>query len=352
MDIKSEIFGQTQSGKTVTKYTLTNSRGMEVSILDLGCIIQSIRTADKEGQFADVVLGCDCVADYEKQSSYIGCVAGRFANRISKGQLSIDGIDYQLACNNAPNHLHGGNLGFNKKIWRAKSSKTDDSASLSLYYLSVDGEEGYPGNLDLCVRYTLTNNNELQIDYRAITDKTTVVNLTNHSYFNLRGHGSCREHRLQLMADHFLPTGETAIPTGESAPVAGTPMDFTTMKAIGLDLDSDNIQIVQAKGFDHNWIINHSKTSNPEPTLFARVEEPESGRVMEGLTTQPGVQFYTGNYLNGEPGKDGKIYKNRDGFCLETQHYPDSPNQPKFPSTELKPGETYQHRTLFRFSTI
>ena len=239
-------------------------------------------------------------------------------------------------------------LGFDKKIWQTTLTQTGDSASVSLYYRSLDGEEGYPGNLDVTVCYTLTSTNELQVDLHAVTNKTTVVNLTNHSYFNLRGYGSCCDHLLELLADYYLPTDKKAIPTGALEFVGGTPMDFRVAKRIGQEIDSTVSQLVQAFGYDHNWVIND--TADSGLVFFARVTEPETGRVMEVCTTQPGVQFYTGNYLAGEPGKAGVIYNNRDGFCLETQHFPDSPNWQQFPSTLLYPDEHYQHRTVFRFS--
>ncbi|MCW7555992.1 galactose mutarotase [Endozoicomonas gorgoniicola] len=346
MTIKQEPFGQTSQGETVTRYTLTNAQGTEVSILNLGGIIQSLKTADKNGHFADIVLGCDNVADYENQSAYLGALCGRYANRIREGQLVIDGRHYQLACNNGPNHLHGGNRGYNQRIWSVSAEHNDTEARLTLRYQSPDGEEGYPGNLDIQVTYCLNSQNELTVSYCATTDKTTVVNLTNHSYFNLKGSGSCLEHELQLVADSFVPTNASAIPFGDIKPVAGTPMDFREPRVIGQDIDADNQQLLQALGYDHSWVINQGDSRLKE---CAVVIEPETGRSMTVKTTQPAVQFYTGNFLDDLPGKAGRRYNKRDGFCLETQHFPDSPNQADFPSTELKPGEVYDHTTVFAF---
>lgn len=346
MNIKQDYFGQTGQGDVITRYVLSNSRGTEVAVLNLGGIIHSIKTADRKGEFTDIVLGCDSVADYEKQDAYFGALCGRFANRIKGGRLTIAGESLQLACNNGPNHLHGGNVGYSHIPWTAAVEQSDSEARLILRYLSPEGEEGYPGNVDNQVTYILNDQNELTIEYRAVTDKTTVVNLTNHAYFNLRGSGSCLEHKLQLCADHFLPTDATAIPTGEIAPVAETPMDFRQAREIGQDIDAEDQQVQLAKGYDHTWVLNKGYSTLKQ---FAVVSEPESGRTMRVKTTQPGVQFYTGNFLKGMPAKGGGTYFNQDGFCLETQHFPDSPNQPHFPSTELHPGEVYHHTTVFVF---
>ena len=346
MMVKQEYFGQTAQGEAVTRHILSNSVGTEVAILNLGGIIQSLWVADRNGDFADIVLGCDNVADYEKQAAYMGAVCGRYSNRISKGQLSIDGKAYQLACNNGPNHLHGGDQGYSHRIWSVSVEEGDAESRVILRYLSPEGEEGYPGNVTLKVTYILNESNELTIDYRAVTDKTTVVNLTNHSYFNLRGYGSCLEHQLQLHADCFLPTDATAIPTGEIKPVSGTPMDFREAKEIGKDIDAGGEQLQLAEGYDHNWILNKNSSA---AEWFAEVVEPESGRTMSVKTTQPGVQFYTGNFLGGTPAKGGRSYHKFDGFCLETQHFPDAPNHSSFPSAELKPGGEYHHTTVFSF---
>ncbi|MET4696172.1 aldose epimerase family protein [Endozoicomonas lisbonensis] len=349
--IKQEHFGQTSQGEVVTRYTLTNAQGTEVSILNLGGIIQSLKTVDKNGHFADIVLGCDNVADYENQSAYLGALCGRYANRIREGQLVIDGSHYQLACNNGPNHLHGGDQGYNQRIWSVRAEHDNSEARLTLRYQSRDGEEGYPGNLDIQVTYCLNSQNELTVNYHAVTDKTTVVNLTNHSYFNLKGSGNCLEHELQLFADSFVPTNASAIPFGDIKSVAGTPMDFREPKVIGQDIDADDQQLLQARGYDHSWVVNQGDSLlKPSPLKqCAVVIEPETGRRMTVKTTQPGVQFYTGNFLDGLSGKEGNRYNKRDGFCLETQHFPDSPNQADFPSTELKPGEVYNHTTVFAF---
>ena len=348
-----EVFGQNKRGETVHRYLLTNKQGMEVAILDRGATIHSIRTLDRRGEPGEVTLGCDTVTDYEKSGAYFGAVAGRYANRICKGRLNIAGKDYQLACNSGENHLHGGDSGFDDRIWQVEYIAGETRSSLKLTYLSEHGEENYPGNLEVIVEYSLNDQNELLIDYKAKTDQTTVVNLTNHAYFNLRGRGSCREHRLQLNAAHFTPVDASSIPTGEIRPVTGTPMDFTEMKTIGQDIDARDIQLEQALGgYDHNWVVRNHSEKPATPELIARVEEDESGRIMEVLTTQPGVQFYSGNFLEGESARGGGVYHKQEGFCLETQHFPDSPNQPEFPSTELKPGENYHHQTIFRFGVF
>ena len=348
-----EVFGQNKRGETVHRYLLTNKQGMEVAILDRGATIHSIRTHDRNGELGEVTLGCDTVGDYEKSGAYFGAIAGRYANRICKGQLQIAGKDYQLACNNGENHLHGGDSGFDDRIWQTEWVTGENQHSLKLTYFSEHGEENYPGNLEVIVEYILNDRNELLIDYKARTDQTTIVNLTNHAYFNLRGKGSCREHRLQLNAGHFTPTDATSIPAGEIKSVIGTPMDFTEMKTIGQDIDADDIQLKQALGgYDHNWVMSIDSAKPAQPELFARVEEDETGRTMEVLTTQPGVQFYSGNFLEGQPARGGAVYHKQEGFCLETQHFPDSPNQPEFPSTELNPGDEFRHQTIFRFGTL
>ena len=349
MNVSQGTFGQTKSGATVTRYTLTNNRGMDVVVLDLGCIIHSIQIPDRNDEITDVVLGCDTVVDYEASGAYFGAVCGRYANRINKGRLNIAGKNYQLACNNGVNHLHGGRRGYNAHIWQAVPFTSESEAGIELRFRSEDGDENYPGALDISVRYTLNDCNELTIEYRANTDKTTVVNLTNHSYFNLSGRGSCLDHVLQLFAQYFTPADETAIPTGEIVPVEGTPMDFLRAKTIGQDISKAFGQLQQAGGYDHNWVIRSTNEAPAEPLLIARVESSETGCTLEMLTTQPGVQFYTGNFLEGEPGKGGAAYQKNDGFCLETQHFPDSPNHANFPSTELHPGQEYRHTTVFRF---
>lgn len=352
MKIYQEVFGATRSGEAVYAFRLCNQRGMEVTILTMGGIIQSIRVPDRTGNVSEVALGCDSVADYERSGAYFGAIVGRYANRIARGEFQLNGERFQLACNNAPNHLHGGKVGFDHHLWRAEHRTTDNLCSLTLYYDSEDGEEGYPGKLKVRVTYTLNNQNELGIEYQATTDATTVVNLTNHAYFNLNGSEDCLSHQLQIHSNQYTPTDETSIPFGEIEPVLNTPMDFTFMKSIGRDIGQDVIQLKQARGYDHNWVIWTERDKANPLNPIARVEAPESGRTLEVLSTQPGVQFYTGNYLEGEPARGGSQYGMRAGFCLETQHFPDSPNRPEFPSTQLDPGETYQEKTVFRFGLM
>lgn len=338
---KSE-FGKTSDGQSVDLYTLSNSHGLVAKITNYGGIITELHVPDRAGKTADIVLGLDSGQDYLTRNPFFGCIAGRYANRIANAQFTLNGQTYQLAKNSGPNHIHGGKRGFDKVLWKAQTVAGKDSSSLILRYTSPDGEEGYPGNLDCTVTYTLTNNNELQIDYKAATDKPTVVNLTNHSYFNLAGHdsGSILDHEMTINANRYTVVDKALIPTGEIAPVAGTALDFTKPTPIGA-------RIAQVPpGYDHNYCINNADGSL---TLAARVCDPKSGRVMECLTTQPGVQFYAANYLNAK-GKGGATYNKHQAFCLETQHYPDSPNHPNFPSTTLSPGQTYSQVTVFRFS--
>ena len=352
--LRSEPFGEVD-GQPVERYTLTNANGIEVVILTYGGIIQSIRVPDRDGAMANVVLGFDTLDEYVASSPYFGAITGRYANRIAGGQFTLDGQTYQLPVNNPPNSLHGGEKGFDKRVWTASEGSSPDGPSLVLTYTSPDGEEGYPGTLDVTVTYTLTDNNELRIDYHATTDAPTVVNLTNHSYFNLAGEGSgtIYDHVLQLNASAFTPVDETLIPTGEIAPVAGTPFDFTRPKPIGQDIrDGSSEQILIGRGYDHNFVIDRPEGDDTSLVQVARVVDPESGRVLEVASTEPGVQLYTGNFLDGTfAGTSGKVYRQGDGFCLETQHFPDSPNQPDFPSTELRPGEEYTSTTVFAFST-
>jgi aldose 1-epimerase len=348
LDVQQKAFGKTPDGKTVELYTLTNARGMEVSIMTYGGIVVSLKVPDRDGNLADVVLGYDNLDDYVRNnSSYFGCIVGRYGNRIAKGRFTLNGREHRLAQNDNGNHLHGGIKGFDKAVWKARAIKSSDSAGVALTYLSKDGEEGYPGNLSVTVVYRLTSDNELKIDYSATTDKETVVNLTHHSYFNLAGKGSILGHQLMIAADRFTPVDHLLIPTGELRSVRGTPMDFTTSVAIGERIDQKDEQLRFGRGYDHNWALNKSGGM----TLAARVYEPTSGRVLEVSTTEPGLQFYTGNFLDGSiTGKGGWVYEKRHGFCLETQHFPDSPNQPRFPSTVLKPGGKYSTTTVFRFS--
>ncbi len=346
MGIKRETFGKTPDGKNADLYTLTNNKGVEVRIMTYGGTVISLKTPDKNGKFADIVLGCDTLDEYLKGTPYFGSLIGRYGNRIAKGRFKLDGVEYKLATNNGENHLHGGIKGFDKVVWYAQETKVKNGAALKLTYLSKDGEEGYPGNLKCTIIYTLTNDNELKIHYEATTDKNTVLNLTNHSYFNLGGYnsGDILGHELMLNADNFTPVDAGLIPTGEIKSVKGTLIDFTKPTPIG-----ERIKQVGGNpiGYDHNYVL---KSSNGSLALAARVYEPKTGRVLEVYTTQPAVQFYSGNFLDGTNKGKGATYNQYDGFCLETQHYPDSPNQPKFPSTELKPGEKYDQLTVYKFS--
>jgi len=350
MKIEKSVFGKTKDGHSVDLYTLTNDHGMIVTLTNWGASIVSIQVPDRSGKNADVLLGYDNADGYIGDTAYLGATVGRYGNRIGKGRFKLDGKEYKLAQNNGENHLHGGVAGFNKKLWDAKEVKAADGVAVQMHYLSKDGEEGYPGNLDVTVTFTLDNKNEIKIDYLATTDKATVVNLTNHSYFNLLGDaaGDILGHEIMLSADRFTPVDVGLIPTGELRPVAGTPLDFKQPKAIGARINDKYEQLVFGKGYDHNWIIN---PTGPAPRLAARLSEPKTGRVMEVLTTEPGIQFYSGNFLDGSiKGKKGKAYQFRNGLCLETQHFPDSPNHPDFPSTTLKPGAKYQTTTIYRFS--
>ncbi|MEM6798186.1 MAG: aldose epimerase family protein [Planctomycetota bacterium] len=335
---------------SVRLYTLKNKSGMTVKITNYGAIITSIVVPDRDGKLADVALGYDRMEDYLSavDKPYFGAVVGRYGNRIAGGAFSLDGQTYSLATNNGPNHLHGGVIGYDKVIWDVQP--TDAVNTLKLGYLSKDTEEGYPGNVRVTVTYTLNDANELTVHYQATTDKPTPVNLTQHTYFNLKGEGqgTILDHQLMLNAKQFTPVDETLIPTGELAPVAGTPFDFTTAKPIGRDVGQSQQQLEFGLGYDHNWVLDRQGDGLQ---LAARVVEPTSGRVLEIHTTEPGIQFYCGNFLDGRlKGKSGKAYVHRGGFCLETQHFPNSPNQPSFPSTILKPGEIYDTTTVFRFS--
>ena len=349
--VAREPFGTTHRGEAVSVYTLKNAHGIELRVLDYGGIILSLQVPDRSGRLDDVVLGFDSLGDYERGSPYFGALIGRYGNRIARGRLTLDGRTYTLATNNGPNHLHGGVRGFDKVVWTAAPFERGDSVGLVLNYTSSDGEEGYPGTLRATVTYTLTKANQLIFDYHATTDRATPVNLTQHSYFNLAGDGKgdILGHVVTLNADRFTPVDSTLIPTGEIRSVAGTPFDFRTPTAIGARIDRDDEQLRYGRGYDHNFVLNKGATGN-EPTLAARVYEPTSGRVMEVATTEPGLQFYSGNFLDGTlQGKRGVVYRHRYGFAMETQHFPDSPNKPAFPSTILRPGEEYRSRTIYRF---
>src|SRR5690348_5250844 len=348
---KKSSFGKTPDGEAVDLYTLTNKNGAEVAITNYGGSVVSLKVPDREGKLGDVVLGFDSVDGYVANTSYIGALIGRYGNRIGHSQFKLDGKTYTLPKNNGENTLHGGTKGFNKAVWTAKEIPAKDGQALELTYLSKDGEEGFPGNLQVRVIYTLTDSNALRIEYFATTDKDTVVNLTNHSYFNLAGPGSgdILSHVLTIEADKFTPVDSGLIPTGELRDVAGTPFDFRKPTAIGARINQDDEQLKLGGGYDHNFVLRRPAGSGE--SLAARVVEATTGRVMEVWTTEPGVQFYTGNFLDGKSaGKGGATYPKRSAFCLETQHFPDSPNQPKFPSVVLSPGERYHTITTYKFS--
>lgn len=349
--MQMQSFGKTEEGQQIDLYTLANKNGMKVTITNFGASVVSIIVPDKDGKIADVVLGYDDVSGYESGKASIGATVGRYANRIAGGKFVLDGKTYTLPLNDGPNTLHGGIKGFNKRVWTAKDVSGAAGQALQMTYLSKDGEEGFPGNLSAKVVFTLGNTNELKIDYSATTDKDTVINLTNHSYFNLsgQGEGDILGTELTLHASRFTPVDATLIPTGELRSVKGTPFDFTKATPIGARIDQDDEQLKLGKGYDHNWVLDG--TAMPL-RLAAQAYDPKSGRVLEVLTTEPGIQFYTGNFLDGTiHGKDGKVYNRRYAFCLETQHFPDSPNHPKFPTTELKPGQKFHSITVFKFLT-
>ncbi len=346
--VKKQPWGKAD-GRDVFLYTLTNKRGMQVAITNFGATVVSLKVPDRQGKMADVVLGYDSLAGYQsKENPYFGGIIGRYANRIANGRFTLDGKPYQIPTNDGPNSLHGGTVGFNKRLWEVREATGDH---LTLHYLSPGGEEGFPGNLNVTVKYTLGPGDELRMDYTATTDKDTVLNLTNHSYFNLagQGNGDILKHELMLAADRFTPIGKTLIPTGELRSVAGTPFDFRKSTSIGERINDKDQQLEYGRGYDHNWVLN----SSGKLALAARVTDPGSGRVLEVLTDQPGLQFYSGNFLDGTiHGKNGKVYVHRGALCLETQHFPDSPNQPNFPTTELKAGQTFHSTTVYRFSVI
>jgi aldose 1-epimerase len=349
--VERQAFGQTADGVPVEVFTFTSASGLEVRAMTYGGTILSLRVPDRNGELGDVVLGHDSLDGYLKVPAYFGAIIGRYGNRIANARFSLDGEEYALAANNGPNALHGGVKGFDKVVWRGEPFRNEKGVGVVFSYTSPDGEEGYPGTLQARVTYTLTDANELVFDYHALTDKATPVNLTQHTYFNLAGDGSgtILDHQLMLNASRFTPVDETLIPTGEIVPVADTPFDFTKPTAIGARIDAKNEQLGFAGGYDHNYVLDRGE--GEEMALAARVTEPTTGRVMEVTTTEPGLQFYSGNFLDGTiTGKAGHVYQHRSGFCLETQHYPDSPNRPDFPSTILRPGEEYHSRTVYRFS--
>ena len=348
--ITATSFGKTADGQNVQIYTLRNRHGMEARITNYGGIVVSLTAPGGDGKFEDVVLGYNDLDSYMNPPfPYFGAIIGRYGNRIAKGRFTLNGVEYKLAVNNGENHLHGGLKGFDKVIWGAQQRNTAAGPALLLNYVSKDGEEGYPGNLRVTVTYTLTNNNELKIQYTASTDKDTVINLTHHSYFNLagEGNGDILDHYVMLKAQRFVPTDAGSIPTGQLKNVAGTPFDFRRRETIGHRIDQDDQQLKFGNGYDHTWVIDGRAGVL---RMAASVYEATSGRIMEVWTTEPGVQFYTGNFLDGSrPGKSGKPYPRRSGFCLETQHYPDSPNRPNFPTTTLRKGATYRSTTVYRF---
>jgi aldose 1-epimerase len=351
--LRSESFGTLKDGTPVRLYTLTNQHGLTMKVSDYGAIITSLMVPDAKGNMADVVLGYDRLEDYVKGSPYFGAVVGRYANRIARGLFVLDGTSYQLATNNQPGgipcHLHGGVVGFDKLMWDAEGALTDDAVGLRFRRVSPDGEEGYPGNLSISLNYWLNNANELRIEYQATTDKPTPVNLTNHSYFNLGGHDSTTilDHSLMIVSDHITPVNQGLIPTGALLSVADTPFDFRSPIPIGARIDDDHPQLAYGLGYDHNYVLSRwDGKLQPAATL----SDPHSGRVMQVWTTEPGLQFYSGNFLDGSNlGKGGHPYQHRSGLCLETQHFPDSPNKHRFPSTILRPDEIYRSVTVYRF---
>lgn len=351
VSITSELYGTLPDGQEVQQYTLSNQAGMSVDIITYGGIITSWTVADKAGNFQNIALGYGDLDQYLASTPYFGALIGRYGNRIAEGRFSLHGETYQLATNDGPNHLHGGLQGFDKVVWAAQTSQDDNSVSLILSYLSEDMEEGYPGNLNTKVTYTLRTDNELQVAYEATTDQATVVNLTQHTYFNLSGDFSQKilDHEVMIDADYYLPVDETLIPTGEKRPVGGTPFDFREPKAIGAAIEAENTQLARGNGYDHCWVLNEQG----QMRKVAAAYHPGTGRLLEVFSDEPGIQFYTGNFLDGTlPMAAGEgHYEFRTGFCLETQHYPDSPNQPDFPSVTLEPGEKYQTTTRFRLST-
>lgn len=347
--ISNADFGTTPDGEKVEVYTLKNVNGLEMEVITYGGIIRTLRIPDRDGKLEDVVLGYDHLEGYVENNPYFGAIIGRYGNRIARGRFSLDGQEYTLATNNNLNHLHGGIRGFDKVVWQAEPFEEADATGLRLTYQSADGEEGYPGNLEVSVTYTLDDQDQLIFDYEASTDQPTIVNLTNHAYYNLTGmKENILGHKLEINAENYLPVDSTLIPE-EPQPVAGTPFDFTEPQPIGSRIEEDNIQLANGLGYDHCWILNRTTDT---PGYAASLYDSVSGRFMEIFTTEPGIQFYSGNFLNGNiTGKAGQTYEFRSGLCLETQHFPDSPNRPDFPSVRLNPDETYSSRTITKFST-
>jgi aldose 1-epimerase len=350
--IEKDLFGLLDDGTPIDRYTLTNGN-LRVQILTYGGILQTIEVPDRRGRKANVALGFDNLEDYVCCSPYFGNITGRYANRIAEGQFTLDGVTYQLPINNPPNSLHGGDIGFDKRVWEAEPFETRNTVGLRLTYVSPDGEQGYPGTVTAEVVYTMTRT-DIRMDYRATTDAPTIINLTNHTYFNLGGEGTgtIDDHLLKLDASHYTPVDATLIPTGEIASVKGTPMDFRRPTVIGeRNRDGTFEQLVIGLGYDHNWVLDRHDDSYTKLERAARLKDPDSGRVLTVLTTEPGIQFYGGNFLDGTLiGTSGRMYRQGDGLALETQHYPDSPNHPDFPSTVLRPGEVYETTTIYRFT--
>ena len=347
--VSKAAFGRTPEGTAVDVYTLTNANGVEVRAITYGAYVISLKTPDRQGKLDDVVLGFDTLDGYLKSGSHFGSIVGRYGNRIANAKFTLDGKTYTLAANDGVNHLHGGVKGFDRYVWAGEEVRQDADIGVRFTLVSPDGDEGYPGRLKTTVTYRLTPKNELVVDYEATTDKPTLVNLTQHSYFNLAGqaNGDILDHELQIHADRVTPAGPGLIPTGALASLDGSPLDFRKATRIGARIDQDDPQLKLGRGYDHNYVVNRA---GPGLVPAARLTDPKSGRVMEVLTTEPGIQLYTGNFLGEEKGKGGRVYPRRSGLCLETQHYPDSPNRPEFPSTVVRPGETYRSKTVFAFS--
>lgn len=344
-----QLFDTLADSTPVNKVTLRNSHGVEVDVISYGGIITRISTADAQGQFGNIVLGFDNLEDYVNSTTYFGAIIGRYGNRIADGRFTLNGTEYQLATNDGDNHLHGGVQGFDKKVWQMHPFTTADSAGVTLTLLSPDGDQGYPGNLATEVTYTLSNSNRLDMQFVATTDKPTIVNMTQHSYFNLAGKGDILAHQLRINANSITPVDAGLIPTGEVTPVAGTPFDFRSMKAIGKDIDADNTQLKRGQGYDHNFVLKDS--ADGVLVTAAKVYDPDSGRTLTVHTEEPAVQFYSGNFLDGSTSQPGLTHAVHSGFCLEPQHNPDSPNQPQFLSTVLQPGGVYSTRIVYEFGS-